>query len=173
MTFADQRTPPKPRLGQRIGLGCLGVLLALVGSCTAYDYGSRYASWARLEKAEVVASARWYVRERAPGQKVCLYAAICDKGRARLVIVRDLDAWDIEATRQLAWDRRFGGSCPGYTANLALEVAPGGPEPPPQGTERAVWSFHLDRFRPWQTPDLSAFSESPAEPCTPAHAIAG
>ncbi len=87
MTYADQRTLPKPRLGQRVGLGCLGVLLALIGSCAAHDYGSRYVSWAGLEKADVVAAARWYVRDRAPGQKVCLYVATCGKGRARLVLV--------------------------------------------------------------------------------------
>lgn len=172
MPFADQRTPPEPRLGQRIGIGCLALLLLVVGSCTAYDYGSRYASWAGLDKNGVVASAAWYVRERAPGQKVCLYSAICDKGRARLVLVKDLEAWDIEATRQLAWDRKFGSGCPGNTANLALEVAVGGPEPP-SGAERAVWSFHLDRFRPWRTHSFSAFSEKPVEPCTSAHAIAG
>jgi hypothetical protein len=120
----------------------------------------------------VVAAAQWYVRERAPGQKVCLYVATCKKGRARLVLVKDVEAWDIEATRQLAWDRRFSDACPGYTANLALEVAAGGPEPQ-QGTERAVWSFHLDRFRPWQTHDLSAFSEKPTEPCAAEYAIAG
>lgn len=166
-------TPAKPPWGLWLGQGCLGTIFLLVGSCTIYDYGSRYVSWAGLDKKGVIAAARWYVRERAPGQKVCLYVATCDKGRARLVMIKDLDAWNTEATRQLAWDRRFGGNCPGYTANLALEVAPGGPEPPPQGTERAVWSFHLDRFRPWQTHDLSAFSEEPTEPCTHEHAVAG
>ncbi|WDA42439.1 hypothetical protein [Erythrobacter sp. BLCC-B19] len=149
------------------------MLLLLIGSCTAYDYGSRYASWMGLDKAGVVAAAQWYVRERAPGQKVCLYVATCAKGRARLALVKDMAAWDVEATRQLAWDRRFSDACPGYTANLALEVAQGGPQSPPLGTERAVWSFYLDRFRPWQTHDFSAFSEKPTEPCTPEHAIAG
>ena len=173
MTFADPATPPKPRLGERIGQGCIVLVLLLVGSCTAADYGSRYASWSGLDKPKVVAAAQWYVRERAPGQKVCLYRVICNKGRARLKLVKDLATWDVEATRQLVWDRKFGGGCPGFTANLALEVAPGGAEPPPQGTERAVWSFYLDRFRPWQTHAFSAFSEKPAEPCTPEFAIAG
>ncbi|WP_285712270.1 hypothetical protein [Erythrobacter oryzae] len=152
-------------------MGCLMLVLLLVGSCTAYDYGSRYASWAGLDKPKVVAAAQWYVRERAPGQKVCLYRVTCDKGRARLVLVKDLDAWDIEATRQLAWDRRFGDGCPGRTANLALQVADGGPEPP-WGAERAVWTFGIDRFRAWQGHDYAAFSEKPTEPCTPEYAIA-
>lgn len=171
MTFADPAKAPTPRLGERIGQGCIVLVLLLVGSCTAYDYGSRYASWAGLEKPKVVAAAQWYVRERAPGKKVCLYRVTCDKGRARLVLVKDLATWDFEATRQLVWDRKFGSGCPGYTANLALEVAPGGTVPP-QGMERAVWSFYLDRFRPWQTHEFSAFSEKSAEPCTPEYAIA-
>ncbi len=174
MTFADRHTPPKPRLGQRIGLGCLGVLVLLIGSCTAHDYGARYASWAGLDKARVLAAAGDYVREGAPGQKVCLYVAVCDKGRARLKLVKDVKAWDIEATRQLAWDRRFSNHCPGYTANLALEVAPGGPEIQ-EWDRQAVWSFYNDRFV-GRWPNFSpprAFSENPAEPCTPEHAIAG
>lgn len=169
MTFRPGRPPWALWLFQ----GCLGTIVLLVGSCTAYDYGSRYASWMGLDKEGVVAAAQWYVREWAPGQKVCLYVATCAKGRARLALVKDMAAWDVEATRQLAWDRRFNDSCPGYTANLALEVAEGGPQSPPLGTERAVWSFYLDRFRPWQTHDFSAFSEKPTEPCTPEHAIAG
>lgn len=144
----------------------------LVLGVIAYDYASRYRSWATLSKAKLVASARWYVRERAPGQKVCLYAVTCDKGRARLELVKDLTAWDLEAARQLAWDRRLADICPGQTANFALEVAGGGPAPP-VGGERATWSFYLDRFRPWQGHSYSAFSEKSAEPCSAAHAIAG
>jgi hypothetical protein len=172
VSFVERGGPPALITPGRLGLGCLTLALLLVGSCAAHDYGSRYASWAGLEKADVVASARWYVRERAPGQKVCLYVATCDKGGARLVLVKDLGAWDIEAIRQLAWDRRFGDACPGRTANLALQVADGGPEPP-WGAERAVWAFGIDRFRPWRGHDYAAFSEQPAEPCTPEHAVAG
>ncbi len=68
MSFADRQAPAQPRRGQRIGLGCLGVLVLLVGSCTAIDYGKRYASWARLDKARVLAAAGDYVRDHAPGQ---------------------------------------------------------------------------------------------------------
>ena len=151
-----------------------GVLVLAVGSCQAYDYGSRYQSWANLSKAELIESARWYVRERAPGQKVCLYAVTCDKGRARLVLVKDVNAWDFEAARQLAWDRRFKDYCPGYTANFALEVAEGGPEIS-WGSSKAVWSFYLDRFTPrmGRFHGPYAFSEEEAEPCTAEHAIAG
>ncbi|WP_155799967.1 hypothetical protein [Porphyrobacter sp. AAP82] len=173
MTFADQRKGPKPRLGQRIGLGCLGVLLLLVGSCTAVDYGSRYASWARLDKAGVIAAAKAYQRDDAPGQKLCLYVAVCDKGRARLVLVKDLAAWDVAATRRLAWDRRFGDVCPGYTANLGLAVDEGGP-PVREEVREAAWSFYNDRFVPTLRSNGAplSFSEKPAEPCTPQHAIA-
>jgi hypothetical protein len=149
----------------------VALVLLFIGA-TAYDYATRYLSWANLSKAELVESARWYVRERAPGQKACLYAVTCDKGRARLALVKNVSAWDIEGARQITWDRRFGDFCPGQTANFALEVAEGGPTPP-LGGERATWSFHLDRFRPWQGHSYSAFSEKPAEPCTVEHAVAG
>ncbi|MCL9982206.1 MAG: hypothetical protein NBV60_03510 [Erythrobacter sp.] len=151
-----------------------GLLVLAVGSCQAYDYGSRYQSWSNLSKKELVESARWYVRERAPGQKVCLYAVTCDKGRPRLVLVKDVNAWDIEAARQLAWDRRFKDYCPGYTANFALEVAEGGPEIVWE-RKRAVWSFYLDRFTPrmGRFHGPHAFSEKEAEPCTAEHAVAG
>lgn len=174
MTFADQRKSPKPGFGQRIGLGCLGVLLLLVGSCTVHDYGSRYASWARLDKAGVIAAAQDYVRDHAPGQKVCLYSVACDKGRARLVLVKDVAAWDVEAVRQIAWDRRFGGICEGYTANLGLAVAEGGP-PGREENREAAWSFYNNRFVPTVRSNGAplSFSEQPAEPCTPEHAVAG
>jgi hypothetical protein len=174
MTFADQRTPPKPHLGQRIGLGCLALLPLLVGSCTAYDYGARYVSWARLDKAGVIAAAQDYVQDHAPGQKVCLYTVACDERRARLVLVKDVAALDVEAIRRIAWDRRLGGTCEGYTANLGLAVAEGGP-PVREENRQAAWLFYRDRFvptRPSNGPPLS-FSEQPAEPCTPEYAIAG
>lgn len=173
MTFADPAAAPKPRLGQRIGLGCLALVVLLVGSCTAIDYGSRYASWALLDKPKVVAAAQDYVRDHAPGQKVCLYTVACDEQRARLVLVKDVAAWDVEATRQIAWDRRFRDSCPGYTANLGLAVAEGGP-PGREEVREAAWSFYNDGFVPtvrYNGPPLS-FSEEPAEPCTPEFAIA-
>jgi len=173
MTFAEARTSPRPGLGQRIGLGCLGVLLLLVGSCTAYDYGSRFASWAWLDKARVIAAAQDYVRERAPGQKVCLYSVACDMRRARLVLVKDVAAWDAEAVRQIAWDRRFRDVCPGYTANLGLAVAEGGP-PVREELREAAWSFTNDGFVPTLRSNGAplSFSERPAEPCTPKYAIA-
>ncbi|MBU7580601.1 MAG: hypothetical protein KAF27_09025 [Porphyrobacter sp.] len=173
MTVADPAAPPKPRLGQRIGLGCLGVLVLLVGSCTAYDYGARYASWARLDKARVIAAAGDYVQGHAPGQKVCLYRVACNQRRARLGLVEDVAALDVEAIRQIAWDRRFGGTCEGYTANLALAVAEGGP-PLREDKRQAAWLFYRDGFvptRPSNGPPLS-FSEQPVEPCTPEYAIA-
>ena len=151
-----------------------GLLLLAVGSCQAYDYGSRYRSWAGLSKAKLVDSAHWYVRERAPGQKVCLYAVTCEQGRARLALVKDVNAWDFETARQLAWDRRFKDHCPGYTANFALQVADGGPDIV-EGRKQAVWSFYLDRFTPrWgRLHGPHAFSEKEAEPCTAEHAVAG
>ncbi len=158
----------------RIWHAIVGLLVLAVGSCQAYDYGSRYSSWAGLSKPELVDSARWYVRERAPGQKVCLYVVTCDKGRARLALVKDIEALDIEPARQLAWDRRFKNHCPGQTANFALAVAEGGPEIT-WGSQRAVWSFYLDRFTPrmGRFHGPYAFSERDAEPCTAQHAIAG
>lgn len=174
MSFVEANTPSGPGLGTRIGQGCLALVVLLVGSCTAADYGARYASWAGLSKAEVVAAADAYVREYAPGQKACLYTVVCNKGRARLELVRDVDRWDIEAMRQLAWDRRFKNACPGYTANLGLVVAEGA-LPEDDAAREAVWSFYRDRFvRTMQSngPPL-AFSEKPVEPCTAEFAVAG
>lgn len=174
MSFVEANTPAGPGIGTRIGQGCLALLVLMVGSCTAYDYGSRYASWAGLDKAGVLAAARDYARDHAPGQKVCLYAVACDQRRARLVLVKDVAAWDAEAVRRIAWDRRFGEVCEGYTANLGLAVAEGGP-PIEDRYRQAAWSFYKDRFVPTSQsngPPLS-FSEAPVEPCTPEHAIAG
>jgi hypothetical protein len=152
----------------------VGLLILAVGSCQTYEYGMRYQSWANLSKAELVESARWYVRERAPGQTMCLYAVTCDKGRARLALVKDIDAWDIESARQLAWDRRFHNQCPARTANFALQVIEGGPELG-EGSKQAVWSFYNDRFVPsmGRFHGPHAFSEKAAEPCTAEYAIAG
>jgi len=162
------------RLQFRIWHFVAGLPILVVGSCQAYDYGSRYQSWANLSKAGLVESAHWYVRERAPGQKVCLYAVTCDKGRARLVLVKDVAQWDIESARQLAWARRFDNHCPGYSANFALKVAEGGPDIA-EGRKQAVWAFYLDRFTPrmGRFHGPHAFSEKSTEPCTPEHAIAG
>ncbi|WP_086737888.1 hypothetical protein [Erythrobacter colymbi] len=174
MSFVEANTPSAPGIGTRIGQGCLALLVLLVGSCTAVDYGSRYASWAGLSKAEVVAAADAYVREYAPGQKACLYRVSCDGGRARLVLVKDVAALDVEALRQIAWDRRFYDVCPGYTANLGLAVVEGA-LPEDAAAREAVWSFYRDRFvRTMQSngPPL-AFSEQPAEPCTAEFAVAG
>lgn len=74
----------------------------IAGSITAYDYLSRYDSWAKLSKAKLVESANWYISNRAPGNDACLYAVTCDKGTARLELVKDMDSWDFEAARQLA-----------------------------------------------------------------------
>ncbi|MFO6446556.1 hypothetical protein ACLBKU_05360 [Erythrobacter sp. NE805] len=159
-------------MARRLAIGCLGIVLLILAGGIGYDYLSRYLSWANLSKEELVASARWYVRERAPGQKVCLYAVTCERGRARLALVKDLRTWDLEAARQLTWDRRFGDACPGQTANFALAVAPGGPElDPADGTDRAVWSFYLDRFAPYRTHSFAAFSEREPEACTRAHVV--
>jgi hypothetical protein len=161
------------RRGRKLGIGCLGLLALILAGGIGYDYLSRYLSWANLSKEELVASARGYVRERAPGQKVCLYAVTCEKGRAQLALVKDLAGWDIAAARQLAWDRRFGNSCPGRTANFALAVAPGGPDIP-ESLREAVWSFANDRFVPrWgRFHGPQAFSEEAPEACTAAHVIA-
>ncbi len=174
MTFSDQRSPPTRSYGQRIGFGCLGVLALLIASGGAYNYGSRYASWARLDKDRVLSAAGDYVRDHAPGQKVCLYAVACDGRRARLVLVKNIAAWNAEAVRQIAWDRRFRGTCEGYTANLGLAVVEGGLSDDDMNRE-AAWSFYNDGFVPTMPsngPPLS-FSETPAEPCTPEYAIAG
>ena len=81
---------------------------------------------------------------------------------------------NVEAVRQIAWDRRFRDTCPGYTANLGLAVADGGP-PGREENREAAWSFYSSRFVPTVRSNGASlsFSEKPAEPCTPEHAVAG
>ena len=146
-------------------------ILAVVG-LTGYDYFSRYLSWKNLTKAEIVTSANRYVDERLPGAQVCAYAVVCDRGRARLALVKDIGSWDFERSRQLAWERRVHNRCPGQTANFALEAAPGNFKPS-EAKRRAVWSFYNDRFVPiWgRFHGPHAFSEVKAEACSAKYAL--
>ncbi|MEN8197900.1 MAG: hypothetical protein ABFS30_15530, partial [Pseudomonadota bacterium] len=62
--------------------------------------------------------------------------------------MKDLEAWDIEKTKDIVWRRRFSGFCPGRTANFGLHVIPVNEQddPPVQSNETARWSFYHDRF---------------------------
>lgn len=158
--------------------GCVSVGILLVASALVaigpVDLTRRYLSWRQLSKNELVDSANWYVENRAPGNDACLYAVQCTGGRASLRLLRSLDDWDIEATKQIAWDRKFGGVCSGRTANFALELVTDNlqSDRTSEGLRHAVWSFYNDRFVPGLTRfESAAFSETEAEPCLAAHAI--
>lgn len=135
-----------------------------------------YRSWSSLSKAKLVFAANRYVADRAPGNEACIYAVECRDGRATLRLIKSVEMWDLEAARQLAWDRRFRLICPGRTANFGLAVATDTREAArtPYATRHAVWSFANDRFVPVLTRFSSAsFSEGEPEPCTSAYAVTG
>ena len=157
----------------RIWHFALGLPLALVATLTVYDYWSRYSSWRDLSKQELVDSANSYIRNYVRENRACLYAVVCKDGRAKLELVKDIDAFDLDAARQLAWDRRFKNACPGRSANFGLKLAAGDAEN--ASLDRwAVWSFYNDRFIPNQTRfSAHAFSEAPVEPCTAGFVVTG
>ena len=147
------------------------VVLVFIGA-ELHEQATRYLSWRDISKKQIVAAADWYIENRAPGERACLYAVVCEQGRARLELVEDLESWDLEATKELVWDRKFGGTCPGRTANFALEMAPSNLDTH-WANKRAVWSFYNDRFIPSFTRfnGGSAFSEIKAQPCSQEFAI--
>ncbi|MCJ2186774.1 hypothetical protein [Novosphingobium beihaiensis] len=88
------------------------------------QWWQHYQSWSHLSKDELIESANWYIANRAPGNDACIFAVECKDGRARLKLIKTLDEWDFEASKQAAWDRKFKDVCQGRTANFALEVEP-------------------------------------------------
>jgi hypothetical protein len=156
-----------------LGILLVASVLVVIGPV---DWARRYLSLRQISKNELVDSANWYVESRAPGNDACLYAVQCTGGRASLKLIRSLDDWDIEATKQITWDRKFRGVCNGRTANFALELATDNPQSDktPEGVRHAVWSFYNDRFVPRLTRfESAAFSETEVEPCLAAYAITG
>lgn len=164
------------RITRKSGCALLAVALplGLVASCSAHEAYWRYQSWNNLSKAEVVASANWYIENRSRGKEACLYALICDDKTAKLELVKDIDEWDLDATKDLIWERKFDKVCTGRTAHLALRMLPE-EEPFPAATDIAVWSFYLDRFTPYfgRLHGPYAFSEGNPEACTHEHVVTG
>lgn len=159
--------------------GC-GLTIALLIAIFMLIFGPvewwlRYQSWSQLSKNKLAEAANWYVANRAPGNDACIYAVECKGDRASLKLIKSMQEWDFEASKQIAWDRKFKGVCQGRTANFALEVATENPQSQKtsEGARRAVWSFHNDRFVPtWsRTAGFSAFSEIETEPCLTTYAV--
>lgn len=143
---------------------------------------SRYASWKMLSKAELVEEASLYLDKYASdyldnsteGMHVCLYAVDCQSGRAGLVLVKDLETWDIEKTKDIVWRRRFSDFCPGRTANFGLHAVPVNKqdEPLPGRIQTARWSFYADRFLPrFGVFQSGSFSEIDWEKCSEPYAL--
>jgi hypothetical protein len=90
---------------KRRRLGCVSAGILLVASVLVVigpvDWARRYLSWRQLSKSELADSANWYVENRAPGNDACLYAVQCTGRRASLRLIKSLDDWDIEATKQI------------------------------------------------------------------------
>lgn len=134
------------------------------------EFGTRYISWRTLSKEELVTEATVYVRTRTSGKDACIYYTTCRDGRAGLKLVTSLDQFDLEATKQLAWDRKFKNACPGRTAHFALELLPDplAAQQTSGFSGKAVWSFYNDRFIPilGRFHGPYAFSETPYKNCT-------
>jgi hypothetical protein len=138
------------------------------------DWGLRYQSWSQLSKDTLIQSANSYIANRAPGNGACLFAVECKSGWARLKLVKSMKDWDFEASKQIAWDRKFDDICQGLTANFALELANDNPQSQKtyEGSRRAVWSFYNDQFVPTRTRfGFAAFSEAETEPCVTSYSV--
>lgn len=150
----------------------ISIFLLMIGPV---DWWRRYQSWSNLSKYKLVETANKYVATRAPGNDACIYAVECKGGRASLKLIKSIEEWEFEESKQIAWDRKFKGVCQGRSANFALEVATDNPQSQEtsEGARRAVWSFNNDRFVPtWsRTAGFSAFSETETEPCLTTYAV--
>lgn len=135
------------------------------------NYLSRYISWRALSPTLISESSQWYMENRANDVDdiiaICVYALDCAENSARLTIVPDPDQYDFETLRQLIWARRFNGTCIGQSANLGLHLLRSSLSDGNPGSDRAIWSFYLNRFIPksgnWSG---GAFSEEPWERCS-------
>lgn len=155
-----------------ISLAVLFPILAL----SSYDSLARYLSWKTMSKAELIEEAEAYLQNYTSGGQACLYAVDCQSGRAILVLVRDIETWDIEETKDLIWRRRFSDFCPGRTANFGLHVitTPESEQITPlvESNRSARWSFYNDRFLPrYGRFQGGAFSEGSWEPCSAENAL--
>lgn len=175
------RYPTCSLVNMRLNVGRHGCLLAIASIIAIFlliggpvNWWQRYQSWSHLSKEKLIASANWYVENRAPGNSACIFAVECKDGRARLKLIKSNNEWDFEASKQIAWDRKFKDICQGQTANFALEIATDNPQSQKtyDGSRRAVWSFYDDQFVPTHTRfGFAAFSEIETEPCLTAYAI--
>ena len=151
-------------------------LLLLFAFAGPLDGIIRYANFTSLTKEKLVARADDYIRDRVPGdQLVCLYVVNCEGDRARLELVKHLDAWDFGAAKQRIWKRRFSAFCPGRTANFGIQVIPKtGEQSEIEAIAQARWVFFNDHFIPKHGRFQSgAFSEEPWESCTAQFALGG
>ena len=149
-----------------VGLFTVGVMVWLSG------WPAKYLNWSSLTADEVVQDAARYAEEKFGGGSACIYEVRCKTGRAQLYVVEDIDTWDIEATKDIAWKRRFSDQCPGRTANIGLHVLPSSDGPWTDSTMLAFWLFETDRFIPTMSRFYGgAFSEGNWQRCSPEHSI--
>lgn len=116
----------------------LGIGLTLTGGYWTADSYPRYSSWRDLSLPTLKSSALAYYN----GAAVCLYVVDCASGVARLRLVRNDAALDLEALKATIWRRRFERYCEGRTENIVIDTPRGG-----QGSNNdARWSFFNNRF---------------------------
>ncbi len=152
------------------------LILALLAAGVVIWLGgwpTTYLNFKSLTVDEVTLDAERYVEQYFGSGSACIYEVRCDTGRALLYIVEDVDAWDIQQTKSVVWERRFSEECPGRTANIGLHVLPDTDQTYSDSTALAIWSFRGDRF----IPTLSrysggAFSEQGWQRCTSEYALA-
>ncbi len=167
--------------GVRLIWWTLGAIVALVlGGMVlgfVWDVGASFWSWRTLTKSTIQEEAVAYTQlYRIENVGICVYELDCSSGRAGLRRVSDFYGWDLQASLDRTWQRRFSDVCPGRTANLGLHLVPLDSSQPTglrRGTELARWNFGTDRFLA-RSGNFSggAFSELPYQACSSAAFIA-
>ena len=146
------------------GLLFVGIVVWLSG------WPTKYLNWWSLTGDDVARDAARYIEDRFGGGSACIYEVRCDTGRAQLYIVEDLNSWDIEATKDVIWNRRFSDECPGRTANIGLHVLPDRDLAWSEGRTLAIWTFGSNRFIPTRSRySGGAFSEGEWQHCSLEH----
>ncbi len=123
------------------------IMGALIWDAFTSDFSALY-NFNNLTKERIVEDAQRYSLDRAEGSALCLYVVECNNNRANLVETNDLEAWDIEETKELVWSRKFDGVCTGLVANIALKAQTNSLT---YDRRTAYWSFGMDRFLPKAT----------------------
>lgn len=134
-----------------------------------HDNVAAYINWKTLTKREVIRAAETFIEQRNIKESVCLYVVECIDDKAHLRMIKDIDVWDIEATKQTIWKRKFDGTCTGRTANIAIDYATDNHQRffSGESDNSGIWSFSTNGFYSRRSRFYGgSFSEYPFELCT-------